>query len=148
MLVRKNITKLVGKELSVANPLIYVAMRMTVNPVLHRELRHEVVQVGRESSVYLASLKFLGHQVKGGDMMGCHKNVLRPTGFHTLLDKRQAAIVLPIKSAPGETFFSIEDAMKICHSGFYRVGFLTRNVRPQRTCHQIDVIGEMYYLII
>ena len=64
MLAMRDITQLVGNAFGIAYDTVYVAVGMTVNPVLNRAVGDKVKQLHRESSVDSATLKYrVGQQL-------------------------------------------------------------------------------------
>ena len=60
----RDITHLVGNAFGVADDTVYVAVGVTVNPVLNRAVSNKVKQLDRESSVDRATLKYrVGQQL-------------------------------------------------------------------------------------
>ena len=57
MLTMRDITQLVGNAFGVADDAVYVAVGMTVNPVLNRAVGDKVKQLDRESPVDATSLE-------------------------------------------------------------------------------------------
>ena len=57
MLTMRDITQLVGNAFGVTYDTVYVAVGMTVNPVLNRTISDIVKQLDRESSIDSTALK-------------------------------------------------------------------------------------------
>ena len=101
MLIGEDIAQLVGQALGVAYPGINVGVRVSVYPILNAAVGDIVLQFYSERSVCLAALK-LGvehterwHMMGDDNLMGCLRMC------HSILDEREASLMLGIKLGMG-----------------------------------------------
>ena len=71
----RDITQLIGNAFGVADDIVYIAVGMTVNPVLNRTINDIVKQLDRESSIDSTSLKHWVGQYLRWNMMGGYNDV-------------------------------------------------------------------------
>ena len=104
MLIREHIAQLVGQALGVAYHGIDVGVRVSVYPIVNVAVDDIVLQFYGERSVCLAALK-LGmdhterwHMMCDDNLMGCLRMC------HSLLDEREASLMLDIELGMGHQF--------------------------------------------
>ena len=104
MLIGEDIAQLVGQALGVAYHGIDVGVRMSVYPIVNAAVGDIVLQFDSESPVCLAALK-LGvehterrHMMGNDNLMGCLRMC------HSLLDEREASLMLDIELGMGHQF--------------------------------------------
>ena len=104
MLVGEDIAQLIGQALGVAYPGIDVGVRVSVYPIVNVAVGDIVLQFYGESPVCLAALK-LGmehmerrHMMGNDNLMGCLRMC------HSVLDEREATLMLGIELGMGHQF--------------------------------------------
>ena len=101
MFVRENIAQLVGQALGVAYPGIDVGVRMSVYPIVYAAIGDIVLQFYSESPVCLAALKLRVEHTERRHMMGDNNLMDCLRMCHSVLDEREATLMLGIELGMG-----------------------------------------------
>ena len=101
MLIREHIAQLVGQALGVAYHGIDVGVRMSVYPIVNAAVGDIVLQFDGESPVCLAALKLGVEHTERRHMMGNDNLMGSLRMFHSLLDEREASLMLDIELGVG-----------------------------------------------
>ena len=104
MLIREHIAQLVGQALGVAYHGIDVGVRMSVYPIVNAAVGDIVLQFDGESPVCLAALKLGVEHTERRHMMGNDNLMGSLRMFHSLLDEREASLMLDIELGMGHQF--------------------------------------------
>ena len=104
MLVEEDIAQLVGQALGVAYPDIDVGVRVSVYPIVNAAVGDIVLQFYGERPVCLAALKFGMEHTKRRHMMGDDNLMGCLRMCHSLLDEREATLMLGIELGMGHQF--------------------------------------------
>ena len=104
MLIGEDIAQLVGQALGVAYPGINVGVRVSVYPILNAAVGDIVLQFYGESPVCLAALKLGVEHTERRHMMGNDNLMGSLRMFHSLLDEREASLMLDIELGMGHQF--------------------------------------------
>ena len=104
MLIREHIAQLVGQALGVAYPGIDVGVRVSVYPKVNAAIGDIVLQFYSESPVCLAALKLGVEHTERRHMMGNDNLMGSLRMFHSLLDEREASLMLDIELGMGHQF--------------------------------------------
>ena len=97
MLVGEDIAQLVGQALGVAYPGIDVGVRVSVYPIVNAAVGDIVLQFYGESPVCLAALKLGVEHTKRRHMMGDNNLMSCLRMCHSILDEREASLMLGIE---------------------------------------------------
>ena len=101
MLIGEDIAQLVGKALGVAYPGIDVGVRVSVYPIVNAAVGDVVLQFYGESPVCLAALKLGVEHTKRRHMMGDNNLMSCLRMCHSILDEREASLMLGIELGMG-----------------------------------------------
>ena len=104
MLVGEDIAQLVGQALGVAYPGIDVGVRVSVYPIVNAAVGDIVLQFYSECPVCLAALKLGMEHTERRHMMGNDNLMGSLRMFHSLLDEREASLMLDIELGMGHQF--------------------------------------------
>ena len=104
MLIREHIAQLVGQALGIAYPDIDVGVRVPVYPIVNAAVGDIVLQFYGERSVCLAALKLGVEHTERRHMMGNDNLMGSLRMFHSLLDEREASLMLDIELGMGHQF--------------------------------------------
>lgn len=104
MLVGEYIAQLVGQALGVAYPGIDVCVRVSVYPIVNAAIGDIVLQFDGERPVCLAALKLGMEHTERWHMM-CDDNLMSSLRMcHSVLDEREATLMLGIELGMGHQF--------------------------------------------
>ena len=126
----RNITQLVGNAFGIAYDTFYVAVGMTINPVLNRAIGDKVKQFDRESPVDSAALKHRVGQQLRGYMMGSHNDVFGLALGNCILQKAEATLMFLIESGEVQALSTCHDAVKVGNGFLGQVCVINLNLRP------------------
>ena len=104
MLVGEDITQLVGQALGVAYPGIDVGVRVSVYPIVYAAIGDIVLQLYGERHVCLAALKLWVEHTERWYMMGDNNLMDCLRMCHSVLDEREATLMLGIELGMGHQF--------------------------------------------
>ena len=104
LLVGEDIAQLVGQALGIAYPHIDVGVRVSVYPIVNAAVGDIVLQFDGESPVCLAALKLGVEHTERRHMMGNDNLMGSLRMFHSLLDEREASLMLDIELGMGHQF--------------------------------------------
>ena len=104
MLVGEYIAQLVGQALGVAYPSIDVGVRVSVYPIVNAAIGDIVLQFYSESPVCLAALKLGVEHTERRHMMGDNNLMDCLRMCHSVLDEREATLMLGIELGMGHQF--------------------------------------------
>ena len=97
MLVGEDIAQLIGQALGVAYPGIDVGVRVSVYPKVNAAIGDIVLQLYGERHVCLAALKLGVEHTKRRHMMGDNNLMSCLRMCHSILDEREASLMLGIE---------------------------------------------------
>ena len=104
MLIREHIAQLVGQALGVAYHGIDVGVRMSVYPIVNAAVGDIVLQFDGESPVCLAALKLGVEHTERRHMMGDDNLMGSLRMCYSILDEREASLMLDIELGMGHQF--------------------------------------------
>ena len=104
MLIGEHIAQLVRQTLSVAYPGIDIGVRVSVYPIVNAAVCDIVVQFYGKRPVCLAALKLGVEHTERRHMMGNDNLMGSLRMFHSLLDEREASLMLDIELGMGHQF--------------------------------------------
>ena len=128
VLIRANITQLVGDTTSRAYRPIDVAMRMTKYPAVNVAVGDEISQFHRESSVDTAVPELRSCQQQGWDVMSHHHLVLSLGLCHRFFNKSEASVMFLVEHVRSEIFPVAKNLAEVRHA-----------LRDGKEIHRIDV---------
>ena len=104
MLVGEDIAQLVGQALGIAYPDIDVGVRVSVYPIVNAAVGDIVLQFDGERPVCPAALKLGVEHTERRHMMGDDNLMGSLRMCHSLLDEREASLMLDIELGMGHQF--------------------------------------------
>ena len=98
LLAMKGIAKLITYTPGVADCLVYIAVRMTVNPIVNTAVRDEIAKFRGKSTIDGTTFELISHQFKRRHMVSCHDDMLGAACRHASFDELAASFMLLIET--------------------------------------------------